>query len=205
MHTRIRHPQTLENITLEISTLPGMLVSKTKNHKGWGSFGLQYKTKATGDIISDVQGGFAHGRIGEETYDIVTGKAEAAQKRLFCQGVYFNSKERSFVQLAIKIDGKYCCCMKNTSGGRCTMTNSSISSSSNSSLETTQQHPACALCMCACRVDKILKPQCCFRPQITLERHHQSSYRTQTTMPSPRTVRSAQYSLPDACLAKYQL
>ena len=66
--------------------------------------------------------------------------AEAAQKRLFCQGVHFNSKERSFVQLAIKIDGKYCCCMKNTSGGRCTMTNSSssggINNSSNSGIYT---------------------------------------------------------------------
>ena len=40
--------------------------------------------------------GFAHARIGEESYDIRTGKAEAAQKRLFCQGVYFNSKERSY-------------------------------------------------------------------------------------------------------------
>ena len=65
--------------------------------------------------------GFAHTRIGEERYDIIIGKAEAAQKRLFCQGVYFKSKERSFVQLAIKIDGNYCCCMKNTAGGRCTM------------------------------------------------------------------------------------
>ena len=38
--------------------------------------------------------------------DIIIGKAEAAQKRLVCQGVYFNSKESSFVQLAVKIDGK---------------------------------------------------------------------------------------------------
>ena len=45
--------------------------------------------------------GFAHARIDEERYDIITGRAEAAQKRLFCQGVYFNSKERSFVPLAI--------------------------------------------------------------------------------------------------------
>ena len=69
--------------------------------------------------------GFAHARIGEERYDMIIGKADAAQKRLFCQGVNFNSKERSFVQLAIKVDGKYCCCIKNTSGGRCTMTYSS--------------------------------------------------------------------------------
>ena len=34
--------------------------------------------------------GFAHARIGEERYDSIVGKAEAAQKkRLFCQGVYF--------------------------------------------------------------------------------------------------------------------
>ena len=46
--------------------------------------------------------GFAHARIGEK-YDLIIGKAEAAQKRLFCQGVYFNSKERSFVQLATKL------------------------------------------------------------------------------------------------------
>ena len=71
---------------------------------------------------------------------IGTGKAEAAQKRLFRQGVYFNSKERSFVQLALKVDGKYCCCMKNTSGGRCTMTNSSSSSSSYNSIIYTMVH-----------------------------------------------------------------
>ena len=45
--------------------------------------------------------GFAHARIGEERYDLIIGEAEAAQKRLFCQGVYFNIRERSFVQLAI--------------------------------------------------------------------------------------------------------
>ena len=75
--------------------------------------------------------GFAHARIGEERYGIIIGKAEAAQKRLFGQGVYFNSKERSFAQVAMKIDGKYCSCMKNTSGARCTMTNGSSSNSSN--------------------------------------------------------------------------
>jgi len=36
--------------------------------------------------------GFAHARIGEERYDTITGKAEAAQKRLFRKGVHFDSK-----------------------------------------------------------------------------------------------------------------
>ena len=72
---------------------------------GWDRIGKK-KSKKGDDMY--IQGGlrrggltpacgFAHARIGEERYDIILGKAEAAQKRLFCQGVYFNSKEHSFV------------------------------------------------------------------------------------------------------------